>query len=214
MWRPRRGRGQARTRTLGALATTTSCALLGGELLRVWRRGAAPAPARPAAVLEGGAVAARETVAVIRQGYRAGPANETALLNLFLSFGATFALVRAITHLIRNGVGPLGNVRVGRRHIHHFVPGILLAFAAGGVSIGVRRERLDEWLALPFGAGVALVLDESALLLELEDVYWSEEGVLSVQIAFGATALLASLALTVRLLRRGEQLVLRGAAAA
>jgi hypothetical protein len=42
----------------------------------------------------------------------------------------------------------------------------------------------------------------------MEDVYWSEEGVLSVQFSFAAIALLAALALGVRLLRRGESSVL------
>src|SRR3712207_8437960 len=47
-------------------------------------------------------------------------------------------------------------------------------------------------LAIPFGAGVALTLDESALLLELEDVYWTEEGVVSVQITLATIGLLAA----------------------
>ena len=46
----------------------------------------------------------------------------------------------------------------------------------------MKGRTCNKYLALPFGIGVALVLDESALLLELEDVYWTEEGVLSVQI--------------------------------
>jgi hypothetical protein len=100
------------------------------------------------------------------------------------------------------------DVRVGNRHIHHFVPGFAMAFVAGGVSIATRREDLDRWLAIPFGAGVALVLDEAALLLELDDVYWSEEGVLSLQLSFATIGLLSALALAVRLLRRGEPYVL------
>jgi hypothetical protein len=69
----------------------------------------------------------------------------------------------------------------------------------------LRHEGLDHWLALPFGAGAALVLDEAALLVELEDVYWSEEGVLGVQAGLATVALLASLALAVRMVRRGER---------
>jgi hypothetical protein len=72
----------------------------------------------------------------------------------------------------------------------------------------MRHEELDKWLAVPFGAGLALVLDEAALLLELEDVYWSREGIVSVQIALGTAALLATLGIGVRLVRRGEPLVL------
>jgi hypothetical protein len=51
-------------------------------------------------------------------------------------------------------------------------------------------------------------LDESALLLELEDVYWSREGLLSVQITLAVIAVLGALPLGLRFLRRGEQLVL------
>jgi hypothetical protein len=204
----RRHRTRRRTRSLAGAAGVASVALLGGELARVWRRGSAEAPHDASAALRGGRVAARETVAVVREGYRSGPIDETAFLNLFLACGTTLGAARATTHLIRRGIGPFGDVHVGRRHIHHFVPGILLAFAAGGASLGMRDPGVDRWLALPFGAGLALVLDESALLLELEDVYWSEEGVVSVQIAFGALAALATLALAVRLLRRGERAVL------
>ena len=92
--------------------------------------------------------------------------------------------------------------------MHHFVPGIAIAFVTGAMAIATRDAELEEWLAIPFGFGVALTLDESALLLELEDVYWTEQGVLSVQIALSATALLASFALGRRLLRRGEERVL------
>ena len=51
------------------------------------------------------------------------------------------------------------------------------------------------------------MLDEAALLLELDDVYWTEEGVLSLQVSFGVIGMLAAGALAVRLLRRGESSV-------
>ena len=63
-------------------------------------------------------------------------------------------------------------------------------------------------LAVPFGVGMGLTLDESALLLELEDVYWTREGLLSVQITLAVIAMLGALALGLRFLRRGEELVL------
>jgi hypothetical protein len=88
------------------------------------------------------------------------------------------------------------------------VPGIAIAFLSGGAALLSRNEGLEPWLAIPFGAGVALTLDESALLLGLEDVYWTEEGVLSLQIASAAAAALGSIAGARRLLRRGEAEVL------
>jgi hypothetical protein len=79
---------------------------------------------------------------------------------------------------------------------------------AGGSSIVSRDERLDPLLAVPFGIGAALTLDESALLLRLDDVYWSEEGVLSVQISLAAAAIVSAIALARRVFRRGEREVL------
>jgi hypothetical protein len=202
-----RARGR-RTIALAAGAGTATAALVAAEVLRVWRRGTAPAPTGSRELLRGGGIATRETVAVLRAGYRAGPANEAAVLNLFLSFGASFAVARAVTHSIRRGAGPLRNVTIGRRHIHHFVPGILLVLLSGGASIGLRHEQLDHWLALPFGAGAALIVDETALLIELNDVYWADEGVLSIDVGLGATSALACLALLVRIVLRGEAAVL------
>ena len=108
----------------------------------------------------------------------------------------------------RGSFGPFRDLRAGGHHIHHFVPGIALAFLAGGGALLSRDESLEPWLAVPFGAGVALTLDESALLLELEDVYWTEEGVLSLQISSAVAAALGSIAAARRLLRRGEEEIL------
>ena len=55
---------------------------------------------------------------------------------------------------------------------------------------------------------MGLTLDESALLLELEDVYWSPEGLLSVQITLATAAMIAALTLALRFVRRGERIVL------
>jgi len=209
MRRPAQRRApRRRTRSLAAAACTATLGLVGAEVLHVWRRGQAPPPSRPRDLLRGGGIAARETVAVVRAGYRAGSANETAVLNLFVGFGATFGVARAVTHSIRRGVGPLRNVEIGRRHIHHFVPGIVLALLSGGLSIVMRHEQLDHWLAVPFGAGAALIADETALLVELNDVYWSEKGVLSIDVSLGALTTLACLAMIVRMVRRGEAAVL------
>jgi hypothetical protein len=208
---PLRGRARrrkARRVRLGGAAATATAALVAAEVARVWHRGHAPSPAARGPVLRGGGIAARETAEVVRAGYRAGSANETALLNLFLAFGAALGLARAVTHSIRHGAGPWHNVAIGRRHIHHYVPGILLVLLSGGVSITMRHERLDPWLAWPFGAGAALIVDETALLLELSDVYWSERGALSIDVSLGTVAGLAVLTLVVRIVRRGEAVVL------
>jgi hypothetical protein len=203
------GRG---TLALGGLATAAVLAVLVGEIGRVWRRGSAPLPQETAHLLAAAEEAVAETAEVARAGYREVSTRENSMFNLLTSFAGTFLAVRSITYLLRrrSSFGPFRNVRVGRRHIHHFVPGIVIAFAAGTAAILSRDEDLEPWLALPFGVGMGLTLDESALLLELDDVYWSREGLLSVQITLAVMALLGALALGLRVLRRGEQVVLDG----
>jgi hypothetical protein len=162
------------------------------------------------AFVAGGALCAvelrhlRRGAETLREGYRAGSQRENAVFNVLVAFAGTLGAARATTHSIRRGVGPLHDMVVGRRHIHHFVPGIAMALFAGGTSIALQDEAVDKWLAIPFGAGSALVLDEAALLLDLEDVYWSERGVLSVQISLGAAALLGCVGLAARLARRAR----------
>ena len=205
-----RRRYPRRALVIGALAAGTTGGVAAAELARVWKWGSAPLPAETENVLEAGRKASMETLEVAVEGFKASPRGETALLNLLGSFVATLGVVRASTWSIRHRgtFGPFRNLQAGGRHIHHFIPGISLAFLSGGWAICTRYEEHEKWLAIPFGAGVALTLDEAALLLELEDVYWTERGQISVEIALGAAALLATTALTLRLLRRGEEQVL------
>ena len=195
---------------LGLVATVSVVAVAAVELGRVWRRGSAPLPVNADDPLQAAAEAVVETAEVAKTGYREVSTRENAVFNLLTSFVATFIAARTVTTLLRGRttLGPFRNVKVGRRHIHHFVPGIVMAFAAGAAAIVTSDEDLGPPLAIPFGAGMGLTLDESALLLELDDVYWSEEGVVSVQIAMAVTAMLSALVLALRFLRRGEQVVL------
>jgi hypothetical protein len=201
-----------RTVVLGAVAAAAVIAVVAGEVGRVWRRGAAPLPHDTDDLLQAAEVAAVETAQVARAGYREVSERENALFNLLTSFAVTFIAARSITYVLRgrSTVGPFRNLRLGQRRIHHFVPGIIIAFAAGAAAILTRDEDLEPKLAVPFGVGMGLTLDESALLLELEDVYWSREGLLSVQITLAVMSVLAALALGLRFLRRGEELVLEG----
>ena len=199
-----------RTLALGVLAVGATVAVMAAEIGRVWRRGSAPMPPDAEHLLGATQVAVSETASVARAGYHQVSRRENALFNLLASFSASFTAARWITYLLRRrrSVGPFRSVRVGRRHIHHFVPGIVIAFSSGTVAILTRDEDLETKLAVPFGLGMGLTLDESALLLELDDVYWTREGILSVQITLAVMAMLASLALGLRFLRRGEQVVL------
>ena len=210
----RRRRLDRATFALGATALVATGAAIAGEVGRVWRRGSAPLPTETDRVVAAGAEATLETVEVAVQGYKAAPDRENALLNMLLAFVVTFGVVRTSTTIIRSRgtFGPFRDLHIGTRHIHHFVPGIALAFLAGGAGLVTRDATVEKWLAVPFGSGVALTFDEAALLLRLEDVYWTEEGVLSVQITLAAIALLGAGATAWRLIRRGEAEVLEAPA--
>jgi hypothetical protein len=201
---------EGRTLILGGIAAATTAAVAVAEVGRIWRRGPAPLPSQTDAPLQAAEEAVADTVEAAVTGFQEAPTRESALFNLLASFVGTFALARTITHLLRSRqqVGPFRNVRLGRRHIHHFVPGIVLAFAAGTLAITTSNEQLEPKLALAFGIGMGLTLDESAMLLELEDVYWSQEGLLSVQITLAVVALMGTVLLGARFVRRGEHAVI------
>jgi hypothetical protein len=195
---------------LGGAAAVATIGAVGVEFGRVWRRGSAPLPAEADSVVDAAVEAAVETTDVAVAGYQAAPTQENALFNLFASFVISLITSRAIAYALRDRrrVGPFRNVRWGRRHIHHFVPGIALAFLSGAIGVVTRREDLEPKLALVFGAGMGMTIDEAALLLELDDVYWTEEGLVGAQIGFGLVGLRGALAIGMRFLRRGEARVL------
>ena len=101
----------------------------------------------------------------------------------FLAFVVTFVSTRTITRLIRDGRGPFrNNVTASGTHVHHAVPGLILLIA--GVFIAISGPGSLVWLCVAgvaVGMGMSLVLDEFALILHLQDVYWSGEGQLSVE---------------------------------
>ena len=200
-----RSRPSTRTNLLGVLAGGAALTVFTAEIMRVWKLGTLPRSRQINSEDERRAKPI-EAVMTLREGYGVSRTRENALFNMLASFTVAFGVTRGITWTIREkgGLGPIKDVVVGDRHIHHFLPGGILALAAGGGAIGIKGEQLDKYLAFPFGVGVALVLDESALLLELDDVYWTEEGVLSVQIAFAAIAMLSALAYLIRMVRHSE----------
>jgi hypothetical protein len=97
------------------------------------------------------------------------------------AFLVTFLVTRAVTRAIRCGRGPFRNTSVGGVHVHHQVYGIFLLLGTGTAEFTYRPG--PPWvhvLAVLFGTGAALTLDEFALWLRLDDVYWSREGRSSV----------------------------------
>jgi hypothetical protein len=197
---------EQRTLLIGAFALATVGAVAVGEVGRLWRRRVvAEEPGTAPEVIQKGARAALDTVEVARRGYEQAPSGETALFNLLSAFVISSSTVRLTTLGVRRRIPLFFNVRIGRRHIHHFVPGILVAFASGAAAVFVKDPRMRETLAIPLGVGIGLTFDESALLLELEDVYWTREGLLGVQITLATASLMAAAVLGLRLIRRGER---------
>jgi hypothetical protein len=194
------------TAGLAVLALGAAGTVIGGELLRMAnRRRESEGAETPGNLVDVAGHATRDTLAVARRGLQATPHHEEVLFNILSGFLGAFAIVRISTWGIRSGWWPAGNVRVRGRHIHHFIPGIVLAFASGVGAITSRSEAVESTLAIPFGAGMGLTMDEAALLLDLEDVYWTRQGLLSVQVSLGVTATLAATILGLRMLRRGEE---------
>jgi hypothetical protein len=132
---------------------------------------------------------------------------QTATLWLLAGFLATFAATRFVTrrirtHALRVAAGKhsvssfFANIHVGGVHVHHQVWGILLVLSVGIVHF--RFSPGSPWLeilAALFGIGAALALDQFALWLHLEDVYWTAEGRKSIDAILVTATVTAALAL-------------------
>jgi hypothetical protein len=118
----------------------------------------------------------------------------------FVAFLLTFAFIRTSTHMIRAQVKwwP-GNVRVGGTHIHHLVWGILLLLICGYIAVSIDPQSpWREIIAVLFGIGTGLTLDEFALWLNLKDVYWSKQGRASIDAVVIAAAISGLLLVSLR----------------
>lgn len=116
-------------------------------------------------------------------------ASERAALASWLSFTTTFAAVRGITYSIRAGNGPFHNISAGGEHLHHYLWGICMLAGVGAVAVhGEERHRSHPAIATAYGSGLALIVDEFALLLDLKDVYWAKQARVSVDLGVGCIA--------------------------
>jgi hypothetical protein len=109
------------------------------------------------------------------------------VLWMLIAFVITFAITRWVTRRIRarpaaeegegDDGGLIGDIHIGGVHVHHQVWGILLILVAAVLEFAYQPD--TPWLEVLgalFGVGAALALDEFALWVHLDDVYWSEEG--------------------------------------
>lgn len=120
-------------------------------------------------------------------------AGKLPLLLCAIAFVSTFVVTRIIVRAIRAGRGPFKDNTVGGVHIHHVVPGLFLMILGGLTAIGAAGGGWETVAGVLFGMGLALVLDEFALILHLDDVYWSEQGRLSVDVVFVLAAVMVCL---------------------
>lgn len=108
----------------------------------------------------------------------------------FVAFLGSFGFIRGSAHMIRAQVSwwP-GNVSVGGTHIHHLVWGILLLLIFGYIGVAIQPPSpWHEIVTVLFGVGTGFTLDEFALWLNLEDVYWSQKGRRSIDAVIVAAA--------------------------
>jgi hypothetical protein len=121
------------------------------------------------------------------------------LLLASVSFFLTFLAVRLLVASITHHIGPFGYVETGGTHVHHLVWGILLLLISGYATLaeaGTGDEPvsilISRTLAIAYGAGAALTLDEFALWLHLDPLaYWSSQGRESIDAVLLFGALLA-----------------------
>ncbi len=123
-----------------------------------------------------------------------------------IAFILTFFITRTITRYIRDTAGETGangepkphrwwqphNISgAGGLHIHHAVFGVILSLVSGVAMVTMAASGTNNQFTaagIVFGVGAALVLDEFALILHLQDVYWTEDGRTSVDAVFVAVA--------------------------
>lgn len=116
---------------------------------------------------------------------RVGPRQRSALIS-WAAFTATFATVRAVTHAVKNPNVPARDVKAGGVHLHHYLWGIGLLGLSGGAAVhGSDSIRVNPAVAAGYGIGGALIIDELASLVHLDDVYWSKQGRWSVALGVG-----------------------------
>ena len=129
---------------------------------------------------------------------------------MLASFATTIAVARGVNYarerrrpdpMLRSLARRLKSApRTDGLRIHHFLPGIGTALAAGTLAIVTRSDGWEAALSVPFGIGTALTADELAILVKANNPYWSSEGLAAAQ---AAAAALAAAGLGVGFVRRG-----------
>jgi hypothetical protein len=114
------------------------------------------------------------------------------LFLVLTGFVLSFAFIRMSTRLMRSPKVPWwpgSVVSESGVHLHHLVFGIVTMMISGAVGFTVLGDGpWTEFCALLFGIGAGLTIDEFALWIYLDDVYWAEEGRVSIDATVIAAA--------------------------
>lgn len=123
--------------------------------------------------------------------------DQQAIFLVLAGFLLSFVFIRISTRIMRSGSvswWPGSVVSEGGVHVHHLVFGIVLMMASG--TLGFATLGGSPWfeiLAFAFGIGIGLTIDEYALWVHLDDVYWAEEGRRSIDATVIAALVIALL---------------------
>jgi hypothetical protein len=113
---------------------------------------------------------------------------------VLIGFILSFAFIRMSTRLMRSPKVPWwpgSIVSDSGVHLHHLVFGIVTMMAAGaGGFAAFGNSPWTEICAFAFGIGAGLTIDEFALWVYLDDVYWAKEGRSSIDATVIAAALM------------------------
>lgn len=111
---------------------------------------------------------------------------------VLVAFLVSFLAIRTSARLTRSVSWWPGGVQADGVHLHHLVWGICLMLLCGFLSFAV--PLVAPWwhfVAIGFGVGAGLTLDEFALWIHLDDVYWAEQGRQSLDAVICATSFAA-----------------------
>lgn len=121
--------------------------------------------------------------------------DQQAIFLVLVGFLGSFVFIRISTRLMRSPRVPWwpgSIVSESGVHLHHLVFGIVTMMAAGTIGFATSGEGVwFEIMALLFGIGAGLTIDEFALWVHLDDVYWAEEGRRSIDATVIAAVLMA-----------------------
>jgi hypothetical protein len=110
---------------------------------------------------------------------------------VLVAFLVSFLAIRTSARLTRSVSWWPGGVETGGVHVHHLVWGICLMMLSGFLAFAAPLAApWWHFVAIAFGVGAGLTMDEFALWVRLQDVYWSQEG----RASFEAVVLAAAFA--------------------